>query len=363
MNKINTKVLKSKLKISDYEKLFKALNIPIYSKGTKYWCLYTACHHKNPFDGSPKLLFYPDTGTFQCLTQCNKTYDIIALVQKRLNIIGNDCSFQDAINLITKCSGISIDTVERVHKKNIYDWSDLEKFIRFESTTQNLVPYNKNILKQIKKIYPQSWIDEGISISTMKKYGIGFYERTQSTTIPCFSENGDLIGIRVRNWNPEDVDNGKKYMPLSLLDGTIYKFSTNSVFYGINWNKPMIEAKNKVILVEGEKSVMKFDSLFKEKNIALAMYGKNLGRKRRNQLIEMGVNNIIYVPDNDWIGKDKEFYDNWEKEIINFGKQFKGYATVDVVWDNLGLLNPKDNAIDGGKDIWEKLYNNRENLI
>ena len=36
---------------------------------------------------------------------------------------------------------------------------------------------------------------------------------------------------------------------------------------------------------------------------------------------------------------------------------------TEVVWDNLGLLNPKDNAMDGGKEVWEKLYENREKLI
>ena len=107
---------------------------------------------------------------------------------------------------------------------------------------------------------------------------------------------------------------------------------------------------------------MKRDTIYGENNVALAMYGKNLGTNRRNQLIKMGVDKVIYVPDNDYIGLGQEAYDKWEQEVLRFGKQFKGYASVEVVWDNLGLLGPKDNATDGGPEVWNKLYESRETM-
>ena len=66
MTKINTKRLKANLSYSDYQKILKALGIPFHSQGKNYDTLYTACHNKNPYDGSPKLLFYKDKGIFQC---------------------------------------------------------------------------------------------------------------------------------------------------------------------------------------------------------------------------------------------------------------------------------------------------------
>ncbi len=362
-NQINVKTLKTRLKPADYEKIFKALNIPIYSKGTKYWTLYTACHNKDPYKGSHKLLFFLDSGMFQCLTKCSASFDCIALVQKRLALLSQPNSFIDAINFIVETTGLEADTIKRINKPTICDWSNLERFARFKSTGSTLTPYNKRILNQLDKRIPQQWIDEGISPETMAKYRIGYYERTGATTIPCFDKQGQLVGIRVRNWNEQELAAGRKYTPLMLLDETIYKFPTNQVFYGINYNAPEIERTNTVFLVEGEKTVLKFDTLYNEKNIALAMYGKNLGSARRNQLIQLGVNKVVYIPDNDWIGKSQADFDNWEQEIIRFGKQFNGYAQVEVVWDNLGLLNPKDNAMDGDKETWEKLYKNREILI
>ena len=46
-NKIDVKRLKNSLTISDYEKIFTSLDIPIYSKSDRFWKLYTGCHHKN----------------------------------------------------------------------------------------------------------------------------------------------------------------------------------------------------------------------------------------------------------------------------------------------------------------------------
>lgn len=361
-NQINTKTLKAHLKLSDYEKLFKALNIPIYTKGYKYWTLYTACHNRDPYTGSPKLLYYFDTGMFQCLTGCSASFDVITLVQKRLALLNQSCSFHDAIEFIIQTTGLQIETVQRINAPHICDWSGLEKFVRFRSTGSTLEPFDKSILNQLDHSVPQQWFDEGISLGTMVKYQIGYYDRLGATTIPCFSQSGELIGIRCRHWRPDEIEAGK-YRPLCLLDGTSYKFPTNNVFFGINWNWGEIERTNTVMLVESEKAVMWLDSLYHENNVALGMYGKNLGLQRRNQLIKLGVNKVIYIPDNDWIGKSQSDFDKWERDVIRFGSQFKGYANVEVVWDNLGLLKEKENATDGGIDTWNKLLENKEVLI
>lgn len=362
-NQINTKTLKARLKLPDYEKLFKALNIPIYTKGHKYWSLYTACHNRDPYKGSPKLLFYHDTGMFQCLTQCSCSFDIISLTQKRLKLLSKPCAFLDAVNFIIDTTGLEIDTVKRINTPHVCDWqSGLEKFVRFRSTGSTLEPYNKSILDQLDHSVPQQWLNEGISADTMVKYQIGYYDRLNATAIPCFAQDGSLIGIRCRHWRPDEIETGK-YRPLSLLDGTTYSFPTNQVFYGINWNWGEIERTGTVMIVESEKAVMWLDSLYHEKNVALGMYGKNLGLQRRNQLIRLGVDKVIYIPDNDWIGETKSDFDKWEQDVIKFGNQFKGYANVEVVWDNLELLKEKENATDGGKEVWEKLYENREKLI
>lgn len=361
-NQINTKTLKARLKLSDYEKLFKALNIPIYSKGDKYWKLYTGCHNKDPYSGSPKLLFYPETGLCQCLTQCNCTTDIIGLVQRRLGVLGKPSSFMDSVNIILESTEMDLSDIRRINtKKYEYNWEkDLGKFIRFRRTGSELPEYDKSILNCLNISLPQDWIDEGISVETLQKYNIGYYERLCQTTIPCFDKDGRLIGIRVRNWNPERAETAK-YMPLYLADNTCYKFNTNDVFYGINYNWANIENTQTVILVEGEKSVLKADTWFGENSNVLALYGSQIGTKRRNQLIKMGVKKVILALDSDfYIGNDTDMcYTKFVEKITKLGMLFKNYCEVEVIYNNIGLDGYKCSPFDFDLETYKKLYENR----
>lgn len=340
----------------------KALDIPAYTESSSVITYWTGDKNRDSLKGSPgKLVFYKDTKIYMGYT-ASTSYDIISLCQVRLGLLGQPHTFIDAINFIIQTVGLEIDTVKRINKPNLCDWSGLEKFVRFRSTGSTLEPYDKSILDQLDHSVPQQWLDEGISLETMVKYQIGYYDRLDATTIPCFAQDGSLIGIRCRHWRPDEIEAGK-YRPLSLLDGTTFKFPTNNVFFGINWNWGEIERTGTAMIVESEKAVMWLDSLYHEQNVALGMYGKNLGLQRRNQLIKLGVNRVIYIPDNDWIGKTQSDFDKWEQDIIKFGNQFKGYANVEVVWDNLGLLKEKENATDNGIETWNKLFNNKEVLI
>lgn len=360
MNQINTKLLKSSLSLEDHKSICKALGIPAFSENSKQIVYFTGDKNVDPFNGSAKLIFYKDTSIYMGFS-AGMSYDIISLTQRRLSLLKQPSSFIDAINFILSVTGKEIDSVQRLTKTHVYDWqADLEKFIRFRRTGTTLITYDDTILSQLGQSIPQAWLDEGISEDTLIKYQIGYYERLNATTIPCRDKQGNLIGIRCRHWKPEEIEQGK-YRPLLLLDGvTSFKFPTNDVFFGINYNWPEIERTGKVMLVESEKAVMKLDTIYKEHNVALGMFGNNLGLKRRNELIKLGVNHVVYVPDNDWIGRGDETYQEWEDKVIRFCKQFGGYAKVEIVWDNLGLLEAKENATDKDEDTWWKLYDAKE---
>lgn len=359
MGKVDVKKLKKALTLSHYDTILRELGIPIFSKSNTEWRCFSGDRHKNPYDGSPSLIFYPDTKIFQGYS-AGRAYDAIALVQTRLNLLGQTCSFIDACNWILEKTGLDPTKITKpLTNSHIYDWSELERFVRVRKYGNQLPEYNHNIIDTLPLLYPQAWIDEGISEETMAKYQIRYYERCNQTVIPCFDAEARLIGVRVRNWDKDRVEQAK-YMPLITLDGQCYKFNTNQVFYGINYNKPEIERTGKVIIVESEKAVMKLDTYMGRHNIALGMYGSNLGIQRRNQLIKMGVNTVSYVVDNDFIGQDDEFFEQWREKIQHFIKLWDGFCRIEIVWDNLGLLGPKENATDRTKEVWEQLWENRE---
>lgn len=362
---LNTKALKARLTIEDHKKIMKALDIPAYTETSSVITYWTGDKNRDAMKGSPgKLVFYKDTKVYMGYTAAT-SYDIIALVQKRLKLLSKPCSFHDAINFIIETIGLEIESVKRINKLTICDWqSGLEKFVRFRTTGSTLKPYDKSILDQLNHSLPQQWLDEGISIDTMTKYQIGYYERNQATTIPCFNRAGELVGVRCRHWLPNEIEIGK-YRPLSLLDGTTYKFPTNNVFFGINWNWGEIERTGHVILVEGEKSVMKSDTWWGEKNNVLALYGSNLGPQRRNQLIKLGVNHVTIAIDSDFheIG-DNEEYNKFEKKVLALANLFKGYATVDAIYNNIEMSNAyKASPFDFDESTYNLMWDNREVVI
>ena len=359
MGKIDVKKLKKSLSLAHHKQIMQALGIPSYSENSTQIVYYTGDKNVDSYKGSPKLYFYKDTSIYVGMT-AGRSYDIISLVQTRLALLKQPCSFLDACQFIIDTTNISPDSINRVKKEgHVYDWSNLERFVRVRKYGNQLSEYNRNIIDTLPPLYPQAWIDEGISEETMDKYQIRYYERCNQTVIPCFDDEARLVGVRVRNWDKDRVEQAK-YMPLVTLDGQCYKFNTNQVFYGINYNKPEIERTGKVIIVESEKAVMKLDTYMGEHNIALGMYGSNLGIQRRNQLLKMGVNTVSYVVDNDFIGQDDEFFEQWREKIRHFIKLWDGFCRVEIVWDNLGLLGPKENATDRTKEVWEQLWENRE---
>ena len=359
MGKIDVKKLKKSLSLAHHKQIMQALGIPAYSENKEQIIYFSGDKNKDALKGSPKLYFYKDSQIYFGYTS-SRSYDIISLVQTRLALLKQPCSFLDACQFILDTTNINPDSISRVKKEgHVYDWSNLERFVRVRKYGNQLSEYNRNIIDTLPPLYPQAWIDEGISEETMDKYQIRYYERCNQTVIPCFDDEARLVGVRVRNWDKDRVEQAK-YMPLVTLDGQCYKFNTNQVFYGINYNKPEIERTGKVIIVESEKAVMKLDTYMGRHNIALGMYGSNLGIQRRNQLLKMGVNTVSYVVDNDFIGQDDEFFEQWREKIRHFIKLWDGFCRVEIVWDNLGLLGPKENATDRTKEVWEQLWENRE---
>ena len=360
---INAKKLKSILTLSNYEKIEKALGLRQFSKGNNQVVFYNADKYKDITKQTPKLYRYNDTKIYISYTK-SCSYDIIGLVQAVKTTSGEECSFLDAINFILSVTGLDPSACKRITQKKQYNWEeDLGKYLKIKRGESSLQIYDKSILDSFPKIYPQEWIEEGISVDTMEKYGIAYYPRLQATTLPCFDTKGELIGIRCRHWLPEEVDNGK-YRPLQLLNGTIYKFPTNNVFYGENYNRPEIERTGHVILVEAEKSALKADTWWHEKSNVLALYGSNIGLKRVRELIKMGVNHVTLALDSDFHNFGDEDYKEFEKKMIRLGEMFKGYCDVDIVYNNIGLENwYKCSPFDGDEGTWDKLWESREEII
>ena len=180
-----------------------------YEENTSNGCLIlpTICHNLEQEDGSKKLYYYFNTHLFHCYTHCG-SFDIYELVKKMLELRNLPNDFTSVFNVISKYSDVFFEKVES---------ADSYKSISDRYVNGNTEPvykiYDNKVLACFHELYPIEWINDGITIKSMKKYHILFSEANNQIIIPHYNIDGDLIGIRVRNLDEYKIDHGGKYMP------------------------------------------------------------------------------------------------------------------------------------------------------
>lgn len=361
------KVLYEQMTEDDYYIVMRRLGVN--HRGNRFQ---SCCHHSNPNEGGYNLAFNPNSKSFMCFSQCSCSYSLLSLVKKHKELVDGKCSTWSAMKFICDQINIPFNFKEEVKQvnTNIYKWQNsLLKYTKNKNKNIELRVYNKKILNYFPKIYHTDWIDYGISEEVLDKYNIGWYNYKQQITIPCYRQNGDLIGIRVRNMNPEiDI----KYIPLQLLDGTEFNFPTNEVFYGENFNWTNVQRTKSVILVESEKTVMKYESWYGAKNnICLGLYGSVLSNAKLKKLLSWNCETFYICLDSDfesidYSNNDEKLtsYEKFEKKVMNIYNKLKPYAkSVYVIYNNLGFENCyKYSITDYTREQFEKLWNNKEKI-
>jgi DNA primase len=335
-----------------------------YPRSDKQGNLYftTICHCGD----SRKLQYFTDSKFFLCYTNCGSmsVFDLL------MNV--NHWTFVEALNFLAKCKGINphkkkVGLQEKKYHNEDFEFLDKHLYIPKKHELIELPKFNKDILRIFDDYYPDVWEDEGISEEIARYFGIKFYFNQYKAIIPHLDINGNLIGIRSRNFFQHEVDSGKKYMPITI-QGLTYRYPTNFNLYGLYENKNNIRKFKKVVLFESEKSVWKHGSLYgQENNIAVASLGMTLSLYQRDLLLNQGIEELIVCYDKQYLveyldEKDSKEYKEFVKYIrnlIKIAKMFINYCNVSLVlcWDD--DLDYKDAPIDKGKEIFEKLMKSR----
>lgn len=364
-----------KLNTEDIVNIMSELGSPVYgegytSSGEKYLMFQTICHGGD----SHKLYFYTESKTFNCFTRCGSLslYDLISRV--------NNCEFKDSLNYLARKAGITIgssregiqSTMTKENKivANFLDRKRERRLTRANVTSPEITTfYNENVLNYFDdNTFYQGWIDEGITINTMRKYNISYYYLESYIIIPHYNIDGRLVGIRRRSLKPEDSNN--KYMPI-ILQGEEYDHRLALNLYGLNHTKDAIKKQKKAVLVEGEKSVMMGDSFYGEDNILVGTCGFNVSDWQMRQLQKLGVQNIYLGFDKDfdlskqdkYTGKDKELLQRYKEKLYKLINRLNVDFKVYLMADKDGLLGPKDSPTDKGKEVFEILMASAERKI
>ena len=335
-----------------------------YCKEEEGYFIFSSICHGNPV--SHKLYYYKESKMFHCYSACSCNYSIFDLIGQ---VLGLD--FSDSLKYLANFLNISINQQKKkVGFNKTHSNTDLN-FLRLQKNRNTCVTpkqqvYNDNVLNMFDKAITQDWYEEGISLETSEKFELGFYINQNCMIIPVRDINGGLIGIRKRNYFKDELGQGKKYVPI-LIQNTLYNFSTNMNLYGIYQNQNYIRKYKKVVLFESEKSVLKYDSMYKE-NIALAIFGMNFSRWQRDMVLSLGVEEVIIALDKQYIQEDIDNkankvnyneFTSYFKKIRKIVKMFEKQCNVLIIMDFNNLIKYKSSPIDYGKQVFEALLKKR----
>ena len=136
--------------------------------------------------------------------------------------------------------------------------------------------YPNGIIDCFVQYYPAEWLCDHITAAAMNKYNIRFAPSQNKIIIPHYNIDSQLVGIRARALNPEDVELFGKYMPIQI-EGKWYSHPLSLNLYGLNWNHKAIRQHHMVYIFESEKSCMQVES-WNMPNLSVACCGSNINK-------------------------------------------------------------------------------------
>ena len=340
---------------------------PPHVKGNMFMAE-TICHNM-PGEGSLKLYYYDNTKLFKCYTDCGEYFDVFQLVQKAM-LLQKDLEWElpQCVAWVAEMFGISgeagsfddlglTDDWEVIKRANHLQ-DKVDKILNAEGNRE-LKIYDDIILSRLNYVPVASWINEGITIETMNRYGIKYYPKDEKIVLPHWDIENNLIGIRGRTLIQQEGEWFGKYMPIRI-NGQMYNHPLSFALYGLNFNKENIRRAKVAIVLEGEKSVLKYDSMFgSENNITVASCGSSISTHQYKLLYDLGVEEIVIAFDRQFkeIG-DKEFQ-NHTRSLQQLASKFNKYVKVSCMFDKEGFLDYKSAPIDHGKEVFLELFQNR----
>nr|DAH73329.1 MAG TPA: DNA primase [Caudoviricetes sp.] len=332
----------------------------------------TICHNSDSHKF--KLYYYPSTKLFHCYTSCG-SMSLYDFIMKMNGWREDDKGFSKAYQFLAEFKGVNVNGVMSkgrgfiTRQTEIEDIDFLDKHLYTPHRQKIQLPaYNENVLKIFSNYYPSTWEDEGISPEEMEYFGIKCYFNQKKAIIPNRDINGRLIGIRGRSFSREVVEQGKKYMPVTI-QGLTYRCPTGVSLYGIYENKDNIQRLKKAFLWEGEKSVYHQGTfLGRRNNTGVATLGTNFTTIQRDMLLDLGVEEVVICYDKqfEWWRIDKKEkeaikeYNDYIRKLMKIYKLFAPYCTVSVLYCNDDeMLGYKDAPCDKGKETFLELYRDR----
>lgn len=350
MSNINLTDLQNSLPSSKIIQLVTALGSDEYVEKEDYIIFKTICHNEDAQNASLKLYYYKKDHRFVCYTDCGCSFNIFTLFQKRYDLLKINYNFYKDI-ILKVADGVSINNNSKSGFYREYE----SIYHKYKEDIPNIEykHYNEEVLNSFTFFAAPEWLDDGISEEIMKLYNIRYSISQNKIIIPHYDKDNNLIGIRGRALNPEDIAVGK-YMPL-VFENISYAHPLSYNLYGLNLVKDNICRLKTAFIAEGEKSPQQYGTMFgQENNVCVASCGSSIHQYQIDLLIKSGAERIIIAYDKEGeTNKEKEKYFN---KLKSFCERYKNICNMGFIYDTKNLLELKQSPFDRGKDIFKQLY-------
>lgn len=208
----------------------------------------------------------------------NISLDLINYLIKSKNI-----PFKDVMNAIKQ--ELHLDSIYNYKRKSGLFGGLYDKLSRSNGEIE-VTTYPEKILKQYGNTPCLLWLRDGISLSTQRKWGIGFDAASQRITMPIRTPSGEIMAIKGRvNGTPEEFEPKYLYIINGPMSQTLFGYSENySSLYG-----------NDIFVVESEKSVLKMDSW--GYNNVVAIGSNSLSATQAKLIMSLDPRRVIFLLD------------------------------------------------------------------
>lgn len=266
----------------------------------------------------------------------NISYDFINYLIK-----SKDIPFKDVMNAIKQ--ELHLDSIYN-YKKKVGLFGGIYSNISRNNGEISVTTYPEDILEQYGNTPCTLWLQDGISLSTQRKWGVGYCVVSQRVTLPIRSSTSELIGVKGRcNYEPDEYE--AKYLYLTdtcPMSQTLFGYSENySSLY-----------ENEILVVESEKSVLKLDSW--GYNNVVALGSNSLSTTQAKLLMSLNPKCVTFM-------LDKSLPLENTKRNADLLKTFCTMRQLKVRywnWEDNLTLDEKAAPCDDTKDEFEYIINN-----
>lgn len=327
----------------------------------------TICHN-SPGEGSRKLYYYSNTDLFHCFTGCaDPSFDIFQLLVKIAKIQwGKEYDLNDAVRYIAIRFGLAGEA--ELEDDSLIDWKTFNSYDRVQALEikdyhVELKEYDPIILDRLNyKVRIEPWLREGITQEVIEKARIGYFPGSAQITIPHFDKDGRFIGLRGRALAQQDIDMYGKYRPM-IINRQQYNHPLGMNLYNINNSKDNIQQTGQVIIFEGEKSSLLYQSYFGfENDISVACCGSNISAYQIQLLLDFNVKEITVAFDRQFQEIGDEEFKHLTNNLTKIHDRYKNYVDISFIFDKKMRTGYKDSPVDCGEDIFLQLWKERIKL-